>query len=108
MNHKIQFKVCRELSSQFYTEEHIYKNLILQMVNSLEIKDLKKFFKLNIIDPSNINVDELKGSEKKLVESLKEDKSIMYEVSFDPSEFLTENDIENRDFCFRNIKSSEI
>ena len=45
MNHKIQFKVNKELSSEFYTEEHIYKNLVFQMVNSLEIKDLKKFFK---------------------------------------------------------------
>ena len=69
---------------------------------------LNKFFKLNIIDPSNINAFELKGSEKKLVESLKEDKSIMYEVNFDPSEFLTDDDLENRDFCLKNIKSSEI
>lgn len=108
MNHKIQFKVNKELSSEFYTEEHIYKNLVLQMVNSLEIKDLKKFFKLNVVDPSNINVDKLKGSEKKLVESLNSDNSIMYEINFDPSEFLTEDDVENKDFCFKNIKSSEI
>lgn len=108
MNHKIQFKVNKELSPEFYTEEHIYKNLVLQMVNSLEFKDLKKFFKLNVVDPSNICIDNLKGSEKKLVESLKEDNSIMYEVSFDPSEFLTEDNLENRDFSFRNIKSSEI
>lgn len=108
MNHKIQFQVGKKLSSQFYTEEQIYKNLVLQMVNSLEIKDLKKFFKLNIIDPSTIDISELKGSERVLVEMLKNEDKIMYEVSFDPSEFLTENDLENRDFCFRNIKSREI
>lgn len=105
MNYKIEYKTNKDLFQQIYSEEHIYKSLVLQMVNSLDELELQKFFKFKKIDPSEYNLDDLAGSERNKIKSLKDNFEILFEVNFDPSEFFTKDDLENRDNCFRNIKN---
>ena len=81
--------ILNNTSNPSITDNRIIRDMALSIINDLTIEDIKKLFKVNIIDPDSVEQvaklydKNVSPSERELIKILRDSNEVLFEVEID-------------------------